>query len=123
MESEWNEDRTLIYTYVTILVGDYVKGDSNIAQSKEIIVEIRGGEVGDMGLRVSDTPQFRQGEDVFLFLRQERPTIFKVVGRFQGKYTVQGERAINIALGREIALENFTREIRKIMKESGQGNY
>ncbi len=121
MESRWNEDRTLIYTYVTISARDYVKKLPNIGESEEITVKIPGGEVGDIGLRVSDMPDFREGEQVFLFLRRERPTIFRVVGLFQGKYTVEDGRAKNKVLGREIPLDSFVSQIKEIMKEAGAG--
>lgn len=121
MESRWNEDRTLIYTYVTISARDYVKKLSNIGESEEIIVRMPGGEVGDIGLKVSDMPEFREGEEVLLFLKKERPTIFRVVGLFQGKYTVEDGRAKNKVLGREIPLDSFVSQIREIIKEA-RGN-
>ncbi len=118
MESRWNEDRTLIYTYVTISPRDYVKKLSNMGESEEITVKIRGGEVDGIGLRVSDTPEFREGEEVFLFLKKERPTIFRVAGLFQGKYTVEDGRAKNKVLGREIPLDILVSQIKEIMKEA-----
>lgn len=42
MESRWNADRTLIYTYVTISARDYVKKFSNMGESEEITVKIPG---------------------------------------------------------------------------------
>jgi hypothetical protein len=118
MESRWNEDRTLIYTYVTISPRDYVKKLSNMGESEEITVKIRGGEVDGIGLRVSDTPEFREGEEVFLFLKKERLTIFRVAGLFQGKYTVEDGRAKNKVLGREIPLDILVSQINDIRKEA-----
>ena len=52
IESQWNEERTLIYTYVTISVKQYTKALSGVGEVQEIIVKVPGGEVGDIGLKV-----------------------------------------------------------------------
>lgn len=112
IESRWNEERTLIYTYVTISVKQYAKAISSQEQVKEIIVKVRGGEVGDIGLKVSDTPEFRVGEEVFLFLRMEDMPLFSVTGLFQGKYTIEDGVARNRMQGVEIPLDSFISQIR-----------
>lgn len=118
MESRWNEERTLIYTYITIWVKEYSKALAPVRQVQEIIVKVRGGEVGDIGLRVSDTPQFREGEEVFLFLSSETLPVFLVVGLFQGKYTIEEGKVKNRILGLEIPLESFIGQIEVIMKRA-----
>ena len=112
IESGWNEERTLIYTYVTISVEEEAKALSGQEQVDEIIVRVRGGEVGDIGLRVSDTPQFREGEEVFLFLRMEDMPLFSVTGLFQGKYTIENGIARNQTLGKEIPLDSFISQVK-----------
>ena len=112
IESRWNEEKTLIYTYVTISVKQHTKTLSGVGEVQEIIIKVRGGEVGDIGLRVSDTPQFRQGEEVFLFLKSETPTVFRVAGLFQGKYTIENGIARNRMLGEEIPLDNLISQIK-----------
>ncbi len=121
MESRWNKDRTLIYTYVTISVREYIKGILNLGEPEEITVQVPGGEVGDIGLKVSDTPEFREGEEVFLFLRVEELPIFRVAGLFQGKYTIEGEKAKNKVLEQEISLDILIDQIEEIMKKA-EGN-
>ena len=118
MESRWNNDRTLIYTYVTVFVSEYIKDDLTLKQSngngeQEIVVRILGGEVGDIGLTVSDTPEFKEGEEVFLFLRKgnDLKASLNVAGLFQGKYTVEDGMIKNKVLGLQIALEEFTSHI------------
>ena len=117
IESRWNEERTLIYTYVTISVKQYAKAISSQEQVREIVVRVRGGEVGDIGLRVSDTPQFREGEEVFLFLRSEEVPLFSVAGLFQGKYTIEEGRVKNRILGLEVPLDSFISQIKGILEK------
>lgn len=112
IESRWNEERTMIYTYVTISVKQHTKTLSGMAEVKEIIVRVRGGEVGDIGLRVSDTPEFRVGEEVFLFLKREKLPLFSVTGLFQGKYTIEDGMARNRVRGEEIPLDSFISQIK-----------
>ena len=118
MESRWNKERTLIYTYITISVRKYTKALPNIKEVKEITVKVPGGEVGDIGLKVSDTPEFREGEEVFLFLRIEKLPIFRVAGLFQGKYTIEEGKVKNKVLEREIPLNSFIGQIEEIMKKA-----
>ncbi len=118
IESRWNEERTLIHTYVTISVSQHLKALSGQGKIEEIIVKVRGGEVGDIGLRVSDTPQFREGEEVFLFLRTEKPPLFSVAGLFQGKYTIEDGRARNRILGIESPLDSFINQIKGNLEET-----
>ena len=88
---------------------------------KEIMVKVPGGEVDDIGLKVSDTPEFREGEEVFLFLRIEKLPILKVAGLFQGKYTIEDGKVKNKVLEREIPLDIFIDQIEEIMKKA-EGN-
>ncbi len=118
IESRWNEEKTLIYTYVTISVSQYTKALSSANQFEEIIVKVRGGEVGDIGLRVSDTPEFRVGEEVFLFLKREEVSTFLVAGLFQGKYTIEDGIARNRILGVEIPLDSFISQIKNSMERA-----
>ncbi len=119
IESQWNEEMTLIYTYVTISVSQYTKALSSAKQYQEIIVKVRGGEVGDIGLKVSDTPQFREGEEVFLFLRMEKLPLFSVTGLFQGKYSIEDGIAKNRMLGVETPLNSFISQIKDTLEKAG----
>ena len=118
IESRWNEEKTLIYTYVTISVSQYTKALSSAKQFEEIIVRVRGGEVGDVGLRVSDTPEFREGEEVFLFLKKESLPLFSVAGLFQGKYSIEDGIAKNRMLGVEIPLDSFVSQIKGTLEKA-----
>lgn len=97
-ESSWSADGETILTSVLVMVDETVKGS---APEGLITVEYEGGEVGDIGLRISDTPSFEESEKVLLFLKPERSRrepltargarvneVFRVVGKAQGKYSI-----------------------------------
>lgn len=124
MRSDWNEERSLIYTYVTISVSGYIKNnltpeESEENREQEIVVRILGGEVDGLRLMVSDTPEFEEGEEVFLFLRSrmDGTTFLKVAGLFQGKYTVENGTAKNKVLELEIPVEQFVSHVREVVNE------
>ncbi|HID93591.1 MAG TPA: hypothetical protein EYP60_05795 [bacterium (Candidatus Stahlbacteria)] len=109
MHSEWNADRTLIYTYVTISIKECIKGTLN---KKTITVRHIGGIVDNIGMWQSDTPQFSKNQEVMLFLKPTGKKIFMVAGRFQGKYTIKNDRILE----KNIAVSNFVKQIKKIIQ-------
>jgi hypothetical protein len=62
---EWSLDRQLIMTIVTLDVEEILKG---IAERHVITIQIHGGEIDGLGLRVSDMPVYSKGERVLVFL-------------------------------------------------------
>jgi len=105
--SFWSDDRKKIFTRITVKIEEKVRGES---LEERVEVEHEGGEIGGIGLRVSDVPSFSKGERVLLFLKgmakkklllssgkeaiqtDSKPEtvkeIFSIVGLAQGKYTV-----------------------------------
>jgi len=84
--SNWNENRTRIYTQATIQVEDYLKGSNN---GGAIIVSYPGGEVGDVGELYSHMPKFEDQEEVLVFLKKdEKSTSYKVLNGEDGKINV-----------------------------------
>jgi len=84
--SNWNENKTRIYTQATIQVEEYLKGNNN---SRSIIVSYPGGEVGDVGELYSHMPKFEDQEEVLVFLKKdEKNTRYKVFNGEAGKITV-----------------------------------
>ena len=118
IESRWDKERTLIHTYVTVSVTEYIKRILETEEPEEITVRVPGGQVGDIALKVSDTPEFVEGEGVFLFLRIEELPIFRVAGLFQGKYTIREGKVINKILEWEMPLESFIGQIEEIIKRA-----
>jgi len=108
VRSEWNADRSIIFTYVTVSVEEYIKGSYLL---KEIKVKILGGIVDGIGAWVPDTPSFSKGEKVLLFLRPDRYSeCFWVVNQVYGKLTVTKENKI---IGYGVSLEEFTHRIKE----------
>ena len=79
--SYWNTEKTLIYTDVTVLIDEYLKGDG----LREIIIKIPGGTVGDDTVWVSDTPQFAEGDYGVILLESSG----QVTGGPDGVYLFQ----------------------------------
>jgi hypothetical protein len=85
-----------IYTYVALDVQTLVKGDL----PQRIVIKQLGGRVGDLILRVPDQAEFRQGDDVLLFLaRRPRDGSLYTVNRSDGRWDV----AIDPSVGGVVA--------------------
>jgi len=83
--SNWNENKTRIYTTATIQVEESIKGNS------QSLVEVRypGGEVGDVGELYTHMPKFENNEEVLVFLKKdEKSTSYKVLNGEDGKINV-----------------------------------
>ena len=84
--SNWNENKTRIYTQATIQVEEYLKGNSN---GSSLIVIYPGGEVGDVGEMYSHMPKFQDDEEVLVFLKKDEKTSdYKVFNGEEGKINV-----------------------------------
>lgn len=85
IRSEWNEAGTKIFTYVTVSLQSSLKGDQN---QGEIVIRQLGGEVGEVGMLVEGTTAFEEGEQVLLFLKKGRKRFHRVLGLYQGKFSI-----------------------------------
>lgn len=138
IRSEWNQDRTRIYTKVTISVDQYVKGE----QSEKILtVTHLGGEVGEVGELYTGTPKFQTDEEVLIFIEKDRKNNLRITGGAQGKLRIIEDektgkkilRGVPLRLEDEekldkrstmrtaerpkIFLEDFIREVKGYIKE------
>lgn len=89
LQSVWKDKK--IYTYVTVSVQDFFKGDGG----KEVVIKVPGGTVGEITCCVSDMPAFKKGEEIFAFLRG-KGEYYEIVGAQQGKYTVQKDKVMGL---------------------------
>lgn len=84
----------IIYKDITIQVKDTFKGDSG----KEVKVWVYNGEVDDFFVIADEEAEFKENEDVFLFLgyddspynKENSTDHYITVGSFQGKFTARG---------------------------------
>ena len=87
IQSRW-DSRGRIVTDVRVQVHAALKG----AVGQFVVVTQDGGVIGDLGMKVSDTPTFRQGESVICFLRSPDPSGGRwLLGKAQGKYRIDAD--------------------------------
>ncbi len=103
--SQWNADRTTIYTMVTISVEEQIKGSWN---KPEIIVPVPGGQVEAVTQAIEDSPSFRAGERALVFL-EIYDSAFRVVGGFQGKFVIGNDGKVT---GSNLSLPEFIAQIK-----------
>jgi hypothetical protein len=83
--SRMSPDGRGIVTDVEIAVASAWKGEPEAT----VRVTVRGGEVGNLGMRVDAAPSFQDGEEVVVFLAR-RGQGWRVGGNALGKSRVQG---------------------------------
>lgn len=111
MRCEWNEEKTEIYTYVIISVSERLKG---VDGEEEITLRHLGGEIGEIGMGVSDAPKFERGQDVFVFLGPpDDGGVCEVVGAYQGKYTIENGQVLE----KRVALTDFLCKVKAVLKQ------
>lgn len=122
-ESFWSEDGKTILTSATLLVENTIKGDST---QNTVIVEHEGGEIGGIGLKVSDISPLIKGEKIVLLLKsaytRKRQTgrrpgtsiekVYNIVGEAQGKYLIDSKgmttrSGFSIAAGKDVIDNNL----------------
>ena len=104
LKSRWEEGK--IFTYVTVSPQDWLKGK----RKGELTIKVPGGVVGDIACYVTDSPAFKKGEKLFLFLRAT-DSCFEVAGCHQGKYTIKGNQVGDTGL----SVDNFAARVLKEM--------
>jgi hypothetical protein len=132
VESLWSEDGKFIISRAKVIVHSVINGKWD----KDIIsVEYVGGEVGDIGLKVSDVKPLKQGENLLLFLKLKNGQKQKMVnaeihhtisGNAQGQYTINAQGiakkdGFSVMQGRELIdndlpLEILINKIRAVKK-------
>lgn len=90
--SYWNDDVTLIKSQIVVQVTQTLVGTGPRTE----VLEMSGGTVGDVTLRVSVLPTFEAGDHVLLFLG---PTATRLVGAFQGAYLTDGVDIVGMGGG------------------------
>ncbi|HUX58091.1 MAG TPA: hypothetical protein VMV77_14025 [Bacteroidales bacterium] len=134
LKSEWNENKSIIYTYVTIVPEEYIKGNLG----SEAVIAVPGGRVGDIIYEVSEMPVFMEGEEVVAFIWTNPAGKNLVTGGYQGKMKIEkdkdsGKRMVVGAgldeedetgelgtgkpdKGKKVSLEDFTAKVKGYMK-------
>jgi hypothetical protein len=134
IETKWNDKKSIIFTYVTVVPEAYIKGNLGT----EAVITIPGGQVGDILYEVSEMPVFVEGEDVMAFIWKNPAGKNLVTGGYQGKMKIEkdaktGKRMVNtsgiavepdtqtqpngkITKPEKIQLEDFVTKVKGYMK-------
>jgi hypothetical protein len=83
--SGFDQQQGRIFTYITLRVREVIKG--RITERK-IILKEPGGQVGSEGSVTFGTPQFKPGEEVFLYLDTWGDGSLRVHQMFLGKFSI-----------------------------------
>lgn len=92
IETHWSTDGKTIFTSASVIINNVIRGKLD---KKKIVVEHEGGEMGNIGVRVSDVSPLKKGEKLILFLEsgkskkgEQNGDIHNIVGSAQGKYAI-----------------------------------
>ena len=89
IETRFESDK-MVYTYISVGVDDPLKGE----RRRSLLVRQMGGKIGAMTMWIAGAPQFKEGDQVIVFLRNRRDGTFDVVGLNQGKYDIVDDFAV-----------------------------
>jgi hypothetical protein len=85
VRSYWNDQRTKVFTTTRIAVDETYKG----RRSGTVDLVQLGGVVGNVKVTVHGALQWREGEEVLLFLESPGGGMYQVSGFSQGKFNVK----------------------------------
>jgi hypothetical protein len=109
-KSEWNNNKSRIYTRVTLAVDQCLKGD---AAQKTITITTLGGEVDGVGELYTHTPSFKPDEKVVVFAQKDKQGSLRVAGGLQGKYSIkENEVTGKPAVAGDKPLEEFLSRVK-----------
>ena len=115
MRSEWNQDKTRIYTKVTVSVGRYIKGEQ---PQKTLTITHLGGEIGEVGELYSHVPRFQKDEEVLIFAKKDKKNNLRITGGADGKLKIaKSEQNGKKMIGKTKTLEAFITEIESIVRK------
>jgi hypothetical protein len=100
VKSDWNDKKDIIFTQVTIVPEEYIKGNLG----PEAVITVPGGQVGDILYEVSEMPLFVEGEEVVAFISTNPAGKNLITGGYQGKMKIEkdkktGKRMVQDASG------------------------
>ena len=100
-QSEWTQNKSRIITKTTIQVDEYLKGNGN---NNTVVINHPGGEIDGVGELYSHMPEFKNDEEVLLFLKKEKNSPdYKVFSGEDGKVSI-----IRNKKGEKVTPSNFS---------------
>jgi hypothetical protein len=91
LSSQLDPAQDRIFTYITLRVHEVLKGQ---IVSRKIVLKQEGGQVGSRGSVVFGTPQFKRGEEVFVYLDTWSDGSLRVHQMLLGKFTVVDDPSV-----------------------------
>ena len=121
VSSFWDDDAGLIRSRTTVEVSDVLfdrgAGYVDSGDGRFEVLEMSGGTVGDMTLRVSVLPVFEVGDHVLLFLGDSE---IGLVQAFQGAYLTDGELVARMAPSCRRVFEDTLRPLADMLRDIEQ---
>jgi hypothetical protein len=84
VRSRWVDGRRSLETLVTVAAAEYLKGNLG----EHVTVRVPGGQMGRYRTIFVGAPEFREGDEVVLFLKQAGPSNLYIIGLSQGAFRV-----------------------------------
>ena len=114
MRSEWNRNKSKIFTKVSIKVIENLKGSEN---DQTIVISHLGGEVDGLGELYSHMPKFTQDEEALIFAKRDKENNLIVTKGLEGKFNITkdmttGEKTVGLYK----SLNEFSSSIKNIIK-------
>ena len=116
--SQWNSDRSRIYTTVSLSVDQYLKGGS---AAGPLNIRVPGGEVDGVGEAYSHMATFRRDESILVFAERDRDGTYRVSGGQQGKFTIRKDDATGeLIAGERMTLKDMTAIVKRAVVDQTQ---
>ena len=84
VRTEWVDGRRSVETFVTVQADEYLKGHLG----DTLTVRVPGGQMGRYRTVFVGAPEFRDGDEVVLFLKHAGPSYSYIIGLSQGAFRV-----------------------------------
>ena len=111
LNSHWTDDHTIIVTDVSFRVDEDWVG--SLKPTTVLNLQVKGGEVGEIGQRTEHQPVFRQDQRAVLFLAPTPSARLVINYDEQGVYSVDGNLAIG-ARGQIVPLATLKATVRSM---------
>ncbi len=95
VKAKWSADRSRIYSNVTVLVDEHIKGGGS---QQSVVIATPGGEIDGVGEAYSHTARFKTDELVIVFAAADRQGQLNVVGGDEGKLTVTKDKVTGMQM-------------------------
>jgi hypothetical protein len=113
MRCEWNDDKSRIFTRVTLSVDECLKGDQAM---KSVEILNPGGEVDGVGELYSHTAKFAPEEEVLIFIKKDKSDNLRVCRGINGKIPIKVHPVSKQLMIKNQPLETVKQDIKKLIE-------